>query len=65
MTFGFDGGSIAAVIFSIIITLIYFAIIAFIVVFIVKAVKYFVRQEKLLKEIDNKLSQIVEHNKTQ
>jgi len=46
---------ILVTVFGIIFTLIYFAIIAFVIIFIVKSVKYFKRQELLLREISSKL----------
>jgi hypothetical protein len=55
--FNFDFGSTTVYfsVISIIALLIYLAIIAFIIIFIVKAVKYFMRIEMLLKEINGKL----------
>ncbi|MDR1069155.1 MAG: hypothetical protein LBL36_07935 [Clostridiales Family XIII bacterium] len=40
---------------SLVFALIYLAIIAFVIVFLVKAVKYFKRQEVVLREISAKL----------
>jgi hypothetical protein len=55
MTFN---GSLPGVLLAIFSTIVFFAVIAFVIIFIIKAVKYFIRQEKILLEISAKIDRL-------
>jgi hypothetical protein len=58
MTFQFHNSNFWVSAIGVLSLLVYLAIIAFVIIFIVKSVKYFKRQETTLKEISAKLDKL-------